>query len=993
MSLALDGTPDIVSAGSGNPYTHSLSTSLSNDIIIVDIETNGGPVVSVSGSTLGSFARRNTANSGSGSSTCERWWKRATSALSNETITVTTTSSNYHSSAAYAVSGGDSNIVWDSGTNARSGSTGTDPIDITTVYPDTMLLCASRVNNGTPTPGSGFTGILSGASPGYFLVEYKLVSSAGTYSATVGTGAGSSNGTIVDALRADNAGDEVKFVNAVILPGGAADPSTTSAPVDMTGADFFVAVVGGNVADGVMSDSLSNPNWTRVGLNPNMVASSLHICWNADSSSIMTFTYTKADYATVTVLGFKHVKSDANPYNVGLFAVGGLMVSQPGSITPDEDGELVITCVGENGYADPTIPTVSGYSTAYGHRSVPAVSQGGWIAYQIQTSKTATNPTWSPNVQGSISIASFKKASSVSGIDLVVDKSVHSHMSGSILLTIEGNQYLVPISDVSIGTWHDQSDSVNLWESINEGTPSDTDWIEGADGTMGDSVTFLLSAGDEPTTNIGHTVRYRFESVGGGSSIDLLVELLQGTTVISSKLEEGVGGSFVDGSFVLTSGEADTISDYSDLRLRFTQQASAPSGFGFPTSISSNDRYILDQNGDPWFIVADSAWCLFQNMSAADQDEYLSTRQSQGFNTILAAVLNDTYTGGVYNDGSTYDNVHPFNSVISGSTWDFTDPNETFWARVDALIDNCADRGITFVFLPIDSAGNTGTMAVANGSTRMSTFGQFLGNRYKNKSNIIWWHCNDYNGSYESTYTAVVDGIKAAGDTHLHLLEYTTGPSCYSNQASSGWTSRVDLDFCYPTGADYPYPTEESAYASSPTLPSLLGEWLYENNISNPSEFIMRKSYYWTICTGTLGGYFYGNEYIYKFEDGIWQADMSTTMVTELMYWADLLRQIDWETLAPDTTNTFLTSGIGADPTISKAALDPAGHLGIVYACGADPQVDMTHMAGSTLARWWNPVTGEFSTIGTYDNTGSQTFTRPASHPIEGRDYVLVLEA
>jgi hypothetical protein len=50
-------------------------------------------------------------------------------------------------------------------------------------------------------------------------------------------------------------------------------------------------------------------------------------------------------------------------------------------------------------------------------------------------------------------------------------------------------------------------------------------------------------------------------------------------------------------------------------------------------------------------------------------------------------------------------------------------------------------------------------------------------------------------------------------------------------------------------------------------------------------------------------------------------------------------------------------------------------------------------MAGTVRARWWNPVSGNFSAIGTYPNTtAAQSFTTPGDNGSGAGDWILVLD-
>ncbi|MEM8495614.1 MAG: DUF4038 domain-containing protein, partial [Planctomycetota bacterium] len=46
--------------------------------------------------------------------------------------------------------------------------------------------------------------------------------------------------------------------------------------------------------------------------------------------------------------------------------------------------------------------------------------------------------------------------------------------------------------------------------------------------------------------------------------------------------------------------------------------------------------HLQDQEGRPWFYLADTAWQLFQSLNRDEADHYLATRAKQGFNVIQA---------------------------------------------------------------------------------------------------------------------------------------------------------------------------------------------------------------------------------------------------------------------------------------------------------------------------------------------------------------------
>lgn len=140
-------------------------------------------------------------------------------------------------------------------------------------------------------------------------------------------------------------------------------------------------------------------------------------------------------------------------------------------------------------------------------------------------------------------------------------------------------QYARPSTDASIGTYTDQAaGTTNIWDTINEAVASDTDYIRSVtDPSNAPYVTKLTSVTD-PVSSSGHTIRARMgtDVASGGNQINATVQLRQGYvsegtpgTLIATLTQNNISaGSFADYSYTLSSGEADSITDYTDLYLR-----------------------------------------------------------------------------------------------------------------------------------------------------------------------------------------------------------------------------------------------------------------------------------------------------------------------------------------------------------------------------------------------------------------------------------------
>lgn len=139
-------------------------------------------------------------------------------------------------------------------------------------------------------------------------------------------------------------------------------------------------------------------------------------------------------------------------------------------------------------------------------------------------------------------------------------------------------QFGRPNADASIGNWEDElGGTSDIFNSIDESSPNDSDYITSEFGPSSSPYAAALSAVTDPNVHTGHTVRYRArKDPSAGAQIDLTVELREGYvsegspgTLIATDSQADLPTSFTTFSFTLSTGEAATITDYSDLFLRF----------------------------------------------------------------------------------------------------------------------------------------------------------------------------------------------------------------------------------------------------------------------------------------------------------------------------------------------------------------------------------------------------------------------------------------
>lgn len=184
--------------------------------------------------------------------------------------------------------------------------------------------------------------------------------------------------------------------------------SVTTSSIDTTGATLLiVGSVSGNSVSGSISDSKGN-TWTPLTEYGSTGRSRLFYCVNPSVGSGHTFTNTAtAGNPSIFVLALSGTAT-SSPFDVenGVSADTTGLTYQPGSVTPSQNNEVVVTLVGGRNSNPNTID--SGFTIT---DQVTTAARGS-LAYLVQTTASAVNPTWTASGIGSNLnhpvIASFK---------------------------------------------------------------------------------------------------------------------------------------------------------------------------------------------------------------------------------------------------------------------------------------------------------------------------------------------------------------------------------------------------------------------------------------------------------------------------------------------------------------------------------------------------------------------------------------------------------
>lgn len=139
-------------------------------------------------------------------------------------------------------------------------------------------------------------------------------------------------------------------------------------------------------------------------------------------------------------------------------------------------------------------------------------------------------------------------------------------------------QFARPSADTLIDNWEDEAGGgTNLYTHIDEVSADDVDFLRTVVQPTNDVYVTKLTAVTDPVSSTGHTIRWRYKKdIAGGGSVTIVMNLRQDYvdessqgTLIKSFTSGNISDTWTTGQVTLTPGEADLITDYTNLYLRF----------------------------------------------------------------------------------------------------------------------------------------------------------------------------------------------------------------------------------------------------------------------------------------------------------------------------------------------------------------------------------------------------------------------------------------
>ncbi len=420
----------------------------------------------------------------------------------------------------------------------------------------------------------------------------------------------------------------------------------------------------------------------------------------------------------------------------------------------------------------------------------------------------------------------------------------------------------------------------------------------------------------------------------------------------------------------------------------------------WPLTVSPGGRYLVQDDGKPFFYLCDTAWNLLRGTTDDQMRLYLQDRASKGFTVIHYAVLWGKDPASI--DAA----LHPEPALLDRAVAIVAEARQLgFTCNLVLAWQGYAGKGWARAFREMDEA-------------QVRQFTRMMAARFQPYDNVIYSLGGDINPEEADIRVADWQGDE------LSIVDPDKPVMFFSSVAASSarWFHDRDwLDFNFiemkarkPESVDDPTSTMRviEDYHRTPVRPTHLGEWHYEYEYEVPKNWPIvtahhiRRSAWQSVLSGAMG-YTYGRRGLWHFND---PADYPVTKPwTDLLscekspggcsmsHLAALYRSIEWWRLVPSHAQPFAVKGEGRDTIdfIASAVADNGSFALVYFPASREVSLDLSRLAGPEIeAVWFDPSSGERHASRQSIEPGTVESFRPPGVNAEGSgDWVLLLRS
>ncbi|MCX7817869.1 MAG: glycoside hydrolase family 140 protein [Kiritimatiellae bacterium] len=451
-----------------------------------------------------------------------------------------------------------------------------------------------------------------------------------------------------------------------------------------------------------------------------------------------------------------------------------------------------------------------------------------------------------------------------------------------------------------------------------------------------------------------------------------------------------------------------------------------------PLKVSANGRYLVHDDGTPFFWLGDTAWHMLGKSVREDTTNqpsvslYFRTRAAQGFTVIQSVIVREFRGGGgpKRNQENAYGHV-PF--VEGDASRPALGPGEfdDFWDHIGWCIEEAARHGLRIAALPVWLNDVEDDDPLARDPTVAYRYGRFLGSRW-GRAPVIWVMGGDAYQKGRNVDTpsrlalvrAMAEGIadgatgadafdgRAAWDAVLITFHPPGG-----DKSSATWLHDEPwLDFnMVQTTTRFSFENWRTVmrdFARTPPKPVLDAEVAYEESLSlrqterqdiRIRPWDVRRAAWWNVLAGGFG-HTYGHRsfigWIRKGETYRWGAHipwyerLHAPGATQMIHLRRLVEETRFHDHRP--AMELLEGEAGEGDAHIQVGASADGSVAIVYSpMGRPIRFRADRFGRPAEAFWYDPRTGAKSAITPFPAEDPAMFTPPSSG--EEHDWVLVV--
>ncbi len=312
--------------------------------------------------------------------------------------------------------------------------------------------------------------------------------------------------------------------------------------------------------------------------------------------------------------------------------------------------------------------------------------------------------------------------------------------------------------------------------------------------------------------------------------------------------------------------------------------------------VSENKRFLVHEDGMPFFYLGDTAWELFHRLNREEADRYLANRAAKGF-TVIQAVAIAEVDG--QRDRNPYGHLplidqDPARPAVKDG------PDNDYWDHIDYIVAKANSLGLFIGFLPTwgrywhDKVKDDKPLFTVENA---ETYGRWVGQRYKDASNIIWILGGDRtidNDQQKEIIRAMARGLRQGdGGAHLMTFHPRGGSGSSKDFHNDDWLDFNMRQNGHNAKFNEGYQNTRADYDLTPIKPVLDGEPMYEDHpvsfrakdLGHSISSDIRRPLYWDLFTGACG-HTYGHHSVWQ----MWQPGRDP-INNPLMPWFEAIDQ------------------------------------------------------------------------------------------------------